>query len=742
MMQIDPVPVPTRTPVTGRAVLRVVGALLALTTVLTAAMLVVQSAPAQAGGSSWAGTGAVLPPNADTPNASELLSTSCPAPGNCVAVGAYASGGIPVGLIDTQSGGSWTALEAPLPPDANADPSALLIDTSCPSVGSCIAVGFYNDAGGHRQGLVLTETGGSWAATTAPLPPGANASPAVDLLSAACAAPGTCIATGEYVDSGGEGQGLLLSLSGGAWRATEAPLPGNAGGNPAPELVSTSCSSSGSCAAVGLYNDNAALEAGLVLTLDGGAWTATPAPLPPGVTPTGSALLESVSCPATGRCTAVGYYRNASAQIHSMVESIVDGKVTATPVALPPDARTSGTTPDPTDALLGVSCPSTSYCVAVGTYATQAASGLAPLIETFTGGAWAASRGPGSLDPSSQSVLFGVSCSWPGSCASAGISQTTSSTSTAIVETLTTGVWTGTTAILPPDAPVPNMVELGEDGFLGHPVSCSAGSCVLTGYWATMSTAGGFINTFPNLAGYQLAAADGGLFAFNAPFFGSMGGRPLNQSVVGMAVVPDSGGYYEAASDGGIFAFNAPFFGSMGGRALNKPIVGIAFDSLTGGYYEVASDGGIFAFNAPFFGSMGGRALNKPIVGIAFDAMTGGYYEVASDGGLFAFNAPFQGSTGNLTLDKPIVGMAYDYGTGGYYEVASDGGLFAFNTPFLGSMGGQPLNKPIVGMAYDYVTGGYYEVASDGGLFAFSAPFQGSTGALILNKPVVGMAFG
>ena len=37
-----------------------------------------------------------------------------------------------------------------------------------------------------------------------------------------------------------------------------------------------------------------------------------------------------------------------------------------------------------------------------------------------------------------------------------------------------------------------------------------------------------------------------------------------------------SGGYWEVASDGGIFAFNAPYAGSMGGRHLNAPIVGMA----------------------------------------------------------------------------------------------------------------------------------------------------------------------
>jgi hypothetical protein len=34
--------------------------------------------------------------------------------------------------------------------------------------------------------------------------------------------------------------------------------------------------------------------------------------------------------------------------------------------------------------------------------------------------------------------------------------------------------------------------------------------------------------------------------------------------------------YWEVASDGGIFSFNAPFEGSMGGAHLNAPIVGMA----------------------------------------------------------------------------------------------------------------------------------------------------------------------
>ncbi len=112
--------------------------------------------------------------------------------------------------------------------------------------------------------------------------------------------------------------------------------------------------------------------------------------------------------------------------------------------------------------------------------------------------------------------------------------------------------------------------------------------------------------------GYWLVASDGGIFSFGGvPFYGSMGGKTLNQTVVGLASTPDGKGYWEDARDGGIFAFgDAPFYGSMGGKPLNQPVVGMASDRVTGGYWEVAADGGIFAYNAPFLGSMGCKALD------------------------------------------------------------------------------------------------------------------------------------
>ncbi len=244
--------------------------------------------------------------------------------------------------------------------------------------------------------------------------------------------------------------------------------------------------------------------------------------------------------------------------------------------------------------------------------------------------------------------------------------------------------------------------------------------------------------------GYWEVASDGAIFAFDAPFEGSMGGTPLNKPVVAMAAAPDDS-YWEVASDGGIFAFgDAGFFGSMGGTPLNQPVVGIAATPDGKGYWEVASDGGIFAFgDAGFYGSMGGTPLNQPVVGMAATPDGQGYWEVASDGGIFAFgDAGFFGSMGGTHLNKPVVAMAATQDGKGYWLVASDGGIFAFGEAgFFGSMGGTHLNKPVVAMAATQDGKGYWLTASDGGIFAFGdGGFFGSMGGTPLNAPIVAMA--
>ena len=247
---------------------------------------------------------------------------------------------------------------------------------------------------------------------------------------------------------------------------------------------------------------------------------------------------------------------------------------------------------------------------------------------------------------------------------------------------------------------------------------------------------------------YWTVASDGGVFAFGGlPFYGSMGGTPLNQPMVGIAPTmrlsgADGAGYWTVASDGGVFSFGgAQFHGSMGAVKLNRPMVGIAADP-GGGYWTVASDGGVFAFDAPYFGSMGGTRINKPVVAMAATPDGGGYWLFASDGGVFAFgDAGFFGSMGGIPLSEPIVSAASPDG-GGYWMLASDGGVFAFgDAGFFGSLGGHALSRPMVSIAAAD-PGGYWLTDTNGAVSAYGDAGYFGSAPQHISRPMVGIADG
>ena len=91
-------------------------------------------------------------------------------------------------------------------------------------------------------------------------------------------------------------------------------------------------------------------------------------------------------------------------------------------------------------------------------------------------------------------------------------------------------------------------------------VSCVTDwQCVATGSATTTVTSPFVVSAPIARSGYRFVASDGGVFSYGngAPFLGSMGGTPLNQPIVGMAVMPAGDGYYLVAADGGIFSFGS-----------------------------------------------------------------------------------------------------------------------------------------------------------------------------------------
>jgi hypothetical protein len=406
---------------------------------------------------------------------------SCPAAGWCVSVGSYIDSSSDIhGLIETLSDGHWSALRAPtagLNPAPSADTLGL-VALSCPAVGWCVAVGPYNPQVGNNEGQIDTLANGSWTAQTAPAISGAQV---VRLFAVSCPASGSCVAVGVYEDTAGDWHGLIETLAHGTWTAATLPAGGLSPAlGPVLALYAVSCPAVGSCVAAGTYEDAARASIGVIATLAGGAWTALTAPEaglnpPPDADPI--TYLQSVSCPQPGMCAVVGDYVNTSDREEGLTETLTHG--TWTPAAVP----------GPSGGLRSVACPASGSCVAVG----------GGFFATLSGGSWQSGALPtAGLSPAGQSVgsVNAISCPAVGSCKAFGEYSDTSGLEHGYIAKLAQGTWTAekapTSGLKPPPSPTPNPDDPTTDQPINSGgIACpTASSCVAVGYYE--DTAGAF----------------------------------------------------------------------------------------------------------------------------------------------------------------------------------------------------------------------------------------------------------
>jgi len=270
--------------------------------------------------------------------------------------------------MERWNGAKWLMLGSP-------KNNGTLNAVSCTSRLGCVAAGDYLDPEGSTQTLVERWNGKIW--SIVPTPTNAIGLGGGWLLSAvACPRATNCFAAG-WSNIGGLGEPTTLVeqwKSGKTWSIVTNPRPAGVSA-----LNGVSCTSPTNCTAVGwsgtvLGFDEFGPRTTLVQHWNGTTWSNVTSP---NLSTTDSEL-GAVSCTSATNCVAVGFYNGTTSQ-STLVE------------------RWNGTTwstttsPNPTGAtasqLAGVSCTSTTNCVAVGSYTTTTVPSVA-LFERWNGTTW------------------------------------------------------------------------------------------------------------------------------------------------------------------------------------------------------------------------------------------------------------------------------------------------------------------------------------------------------------------
>ena len=259
---------------------------------------------------------------------------------------------------------------------------------------------------------------------------------------------------------------------------TVAPAPAGAASNPNVRLQDLACPAAGQCTAVGSFDGPGFQGRPLAERLVGGTWTASELPVPADAAvsaPTAGAWMEAVSCPTTSFCVAVGSYYTTADFLAMMIETWNGVTWSAQAVTLPPDATyLVGIEP------AAVSCGSVTSCVAVGTYVATGDVAQA-LVVTLTDGTWTAQAAPKPAG-ATQAELFDVDCAAHQSCVAVGDYTVTLPDQRAFAVSLSGTTWTATALAPPPDARTDSPTSIAES------VDCvGATSCTTVGVYYDQS---------------------------------------------------------------------------------------------------------------------------------------------------------------------------------------------------------------------------------------------------------------
>ena len=302
----------------------------------------------------------------------------------------------------------------------------MILSVSCAAPGDCSAGGYYSDASGHEQALVVTETGGTWGnAEEVPGSGALNAGGAARIDSVSCGAAGDCSAGGQYASKTVDGistvQAFVVNETGGTWgKAAEVPGTAALNGGGYATVNSVSCPSAGNCSAGGSYTTAAPVTQAFVIDETGGTWgKARVVPGSAALNKHGLAQINAVSCPSAGNCSAGGFYLDASFDTQAFVVSESGGtwgSAEEIPGSAALDRHAPGAVAD------SVSCGAPGDCSATGSY-TDSAGAQQAFVADQSAGTWGSAEevpGTGALNGGGQASAQSVSCAASGLCNAVG----------------------------------------------------------------------------------------------------------------------------------------------------------------------------------------------------------------------------------------------------------------------------------------------------------------------------------
>ena len=312
-----------------------------------------------------------------------------------------------------------------------------------------------------------------WHATEAPVPSTAAADPVVTPRQITCAAPGECVGVASFNSKSGFAVGLIEQLHNGAWTATSAPVPSGISPRQKVTLTSVSCATVRSCGVSGFIGTTTARRSEL-LTLVNGHWSAQAAPLLPQTLPN-SQTLEAISCPRQFACVAVGRDQGGPHQyFRGLIEEQTESGWKAVEAPLPADATH---TSDPFGGVESVSCTNAMQCTTVGAYVDNAGN-RELFVDTLAGDHWRSSRLPLPADAAVNPLGFlgYVTCLNGTRCLAVGNVDVTDG-QRGLFEREVAGKWHASVAPDPAGAPEDIDVNINE-------ASCPTVSfCAATGNW-------------------------------------------------------------------------------------------------------------------------------------------------------------------------------------------------------------------------------------------------------------------